>query len=64
MIYPGMRMLLGNLVSNQVSFYVVEYDGHNAAEILSDWNLLGKISSSNSSDAEGGANIIILLKKL
>lgn len=55
MIYPGMRMLLGNLVSNQVSFYVVEYDGHNAAEILSDWNLLGKISSSNSSDAEGGA---------
>ena len=55
MIYPGMRMLLGNLVSNQVSFYVVEYDGHNAAEILSDWNLLGKIPSSNPSEAEGGA---------
>lgn len=55
MIYPGMRMLLGNLVSNQVSFYVVEYDGHNEAEILSDWNLLGKIPSSNPSEAEGGA---------
>lgn len=55
MIYPGMRMLLGNLVSNKVTFYVVEYDGHNAAEILSDWNLLGKIPSSNSSEAEGGA---------
>lgn len=55
-VYPGTRMLLGNLVSNSILFYVVEYEeypdgGSNASAIYSDWNLLGKITASSESAA-------------
>lgn len=59
MAYPGLRLLMGNLVKNYISFDTVEYrewecDGkicNNASEIYSDWSYLGKISSSNETEA-------------
>lgn len=52
LIYPGKRMLLGNMISNKVTYSVVEYDGHNSGSIKSDWSLLGKITSSDESGAK------------
>lgn len=52
MIFPGLRMLLGNLVANEVTFDVVEYTGNNSNEIYSNWSYLGKITSSNEEDAK------------
>lgn len=59
-IYPGERMLLGNLISNDIKFSVVEYRKwvcgnrtcDNASEIYSDWNYLGKITASNDEEAK------------
>lgn len=58
-IYPGNRMLLGYMVSNDVSYYAVEYerwicDGDwcdNSDEIWSDWSILRKITSDNGENA-------------
>lgn len=62
MAYPGQRLLMGNLVKNNVTFYSVTYeiwpcDGgycDNSSEIYSDWSYLGKISASNEHDAKQG----------
>ena len=58
--YPGKRMLLGNLVSNQADYEVVQYieeyrDGElysNASEIYSEWSYIGKITAENDEDAK------------
>lgn len=52
MIYPGMRMLLGNLVKNSVRFSVIECEaGECTSSTFSKWSLLGQITSSNETDA-------------
>lgn len=64
MIYPGKRMLLGNMVKNNINFYVVEYDGTNSGAILSNWNLLGKITSSNEEDAKKSYSVSESIEKI
>ena len=58
MIYPGKRMLLGNLVKNLVNFDVVHCDYKECdAGTFSKWSLLGKITSSNIHDASQGYSV-------
>lgn len=65
MIYPGLRMLSGNLIANNVSFDTLQYirklvgydsEGNsiyedNASDIYSDWRYLGQITSPDVSSA-------------
>ena len=78
MIYPGLRMLLGNLVGNSISFYTVEYKEwkcgidkngdpiicNNSAQIYSDWSLLGKINASTESAAKQSYSVSETIGKI
>lgn len=60
-IYPGNRMLMGNLIINNVTFNPVQYivydDGsNNSDEIYSDWNYLAKLTASSEEDAKYNYN--------
>lgn len=50
-IYPGTRKLLGHMISNSISYGSIEYNGNNATEIWSDWQILREITSNNGTNA-------------
>lgn len=65
MIYPGMRMLLGNLVENNVTFRVVTCEPAECdTSTFSTWSLLGKIISSNENDAAQGYSVSGALEQM
>lgn len=65
MIYPGMRMLLGNMVKNIVFFDTVDCGIRECpAGSFSSWRLLGKIASSNESDASSSYGVGAAIDKL
>lgn len=65
MIYPGMRMLLGNMVKNSVDFGVIHCGYKECdASTFSNWSLLGKITSSNEYDAAKGYGVSEAVQKM
>ena len=65
MIYPGMRMLLGNLVSNKVEFTVIKCEKMECTYgTFRDWELLGKITSSNEVDAKKSYSVSEAIDKI
>lgn len=60
-MYPGNRMLLGNLVGNNIKFSVVPYEIYedgtdNSQKVYGDWNYLAKLTASTEDDAKGNYN--------
>ena len=62
-MYPGNRMLLGNLIGNNVEFQPVKYHydketgKNNLLDIYKGWNYLAKLTADSDEDAKNNYNI-------